>query len=170
VRLPSGADVADVELSLDGAPLEDTSRVRGLLVDPGVHVLKVSARSSAPVERTIVVAMNDHERTVEIVMAPPSRRAPVEAPAPPDRRFLVYALGGLGLALLGASAVAGLSTLSEYRGVETRCGGACASEDVSSIRTRGLVTDVLLGAGLVTLAAATIVWLTSARHPASQSR
>jgi hypothetical protein len=158
VREPSGLDLVDASLSLDGQPVSTDDRARGRFVDPGVHVVRASTATAATVTRSVLVAATDRERIVEIVLT----QAPAAAPAPePPRRdhTLGLVVGGVGLSLLTTSGVVGATAVSSYRALEERCGSACSAEDVSSLRTRIVVTDVLLAAGIVSLVAAGVLWV-----------
>lgn len=175
VRDAAGADVLDAEVTLDGQRVSVEERTRGRLVDPGVHAVKVGGKAAAKVERSVMVTAGDRERTVEVVLepvqvTPPGPSSPPPAPAPtrplPERKTsrdptLALVVGGLGVSVLAASGIVGANALSEYRGLETRCGSACSPDEVASVDKKIVVTDVLIGTGIVALGAALVLWLTA---------
>ena len=179
VRDAGGADLIDAEVTLDGQPVTVEERTHGRLVDPGVHAIHVGTRTAAKADRNVVVTAGDRERTVEVVLEtallkPPAGDAkpailPAREPTAPERKTsrdvtLALVVGGLGLSALAASGIVGANALSEYRGLETRCGSSCSPDDVKSVDSKIVVTDVLIGTGVVALGAALVLWLTAPEH------
>jgi len=160
VRDPSGADVVDATVTLDDQPLHADDLARGRIVDPGVHVVRASTTADV-VEKRVLVATTDRERIVELVVADRGDSRPQPREGTTGGRTVSFILGGLGLGLLTTSGIVGATALSDYRTLEGRCGSSCRADDVSSIQGRIVATDVLLGAGLLSVAAAVVVWFTA---------
>jgi hypothetical protein len=175
----SGLDLADVKVSVDGKSVADRLDGTPLQIDPGEHVLLCETQGAPAVEQTIVVHAAEKNRTVDVRLA---LGAPVVAPRtepraeppepPPPRRvaaaWLPWAFGGAALTAFGMAAYFGGTGLSRYNFMKSMCAtqGICSPSDVSYTQTHFLVSDVSVGLGLASAAAATYFFLT-ARSPAA---
>ena len=59
---------------------------------------------------------------------------------------------------IGASIAVGVSAKSNLDHLRTSCAPNCASSDVASVNARGIASDVLLGAGVVAVGVATVLF------------
>lgn len=167
VRDAAGHDVLGLALTLDDAPLPDDVHVSGMLVDPGPHVLRARRDGVVVAETTVLVAAGDGLRTIDLALpAPP---APVTPRAAPPAARLPLVVGGVGLAVVGIGAALGIATYADYRALRDDCSPGCSAARVDPVRTRGLVADVLVGTGLVTLAVAVVLRLGAARPPSART-
>jgi hypothetical protein len=173
---PDGCDVVDGRLVLDGEPVSERLDGAPIAVDPGVHTVRVEGRGTAPLEQRIAVVEGDHDRRVELTSAPPgtmctaprapapgaTTSTPATRPTPPA----AYVLGGLGVLGVGvgtAFAIAGFGKRSDLGDCKPRCN----PDDVDSMRRTFVVSDVLIGVGIVALAGAAYFYFT--RPPSSAS-
>lgn len=160
-----GRTRADVRVLVDGTPLVDRLDGRSVALDPGEHTFRFDLADGTSIEVRQVVSEGDKLQRVVARLARAGRpevTAPAGAPAAATPRpvpWTVYALGGVGVAAAGGFAWAGLAGLSGKDDLE-RCKPDCASSEISSVHTKFVVADVLLGVSVVALAAATYLYLT----------
>jgi hypothetical protein len=185
VRDDGGRDRIEARVEIDGVRVGPDERARGVEVDPGRHVVRArldgseAAQRLEPSEQVVVVDPADHLRVVEVVLTTPAAAAtaapaampPARAVAPQRNRTAAVIVGSIGLTLLAGFTALGSSTYADYSHLQGTCGHACNRADVDSLRTRAAIADSLLGAGLVTLVVATLLWLYAPeRHGASAYR
>lgn len=170
----SGEDLADVAVTVDGAPLATSLTGIAVPVDPGPRKFVFTRTGAAPVTVEHVIAEGDKRRLVVAsfagpsAAAPSSESAPAPAPAPapggdaaaPARPVpvLTYVLGGVavaGFAGFGVFALQGASSRSDL----DSCRPSCAQEDIDASKQKFLIGDVFLGIGLVALAGAVVIYL-----------
>jgi hypothetical protein len=175
VRDDGGRDRVEVRVEIDGVSVGAEERARGVDVDPGRHVVRAhldgsgAAQRLEPQEQIVVVDPADRARVVEIVLTRPAPAAatapatalPPRAVAPQRNRTAAVIVGSVGLALLAGFTAVGSSTYADYTHLQATCGHACNRADVDSLRTRGVIADSLLGAGLVSLVVATVLWFSA---------
>jgi hypothetical protein len=168
-----GHDVADARVQLDGEVLASHLDGRAVEVDPGDHVLRFERAGLKPEERTIVVREGEKGRVVEVQFGAP----PDSAPKAVDRRdtptshestgagsvrpipWSVFALGGVGVVAMGVFAYFGASGLSGRGDLES-CKPNCGTSSVDAVDRKFWIADIALGASVLALGAATVVFLT----------
>jgi hypothetical protein len=151
-----------------------------LPVDPGAHVLVISAPGFQP--RTVQISLKEGEaRTLSVGPGAPLAAAPVnarslatqplaaQAPAPrvhPSGRTLGFTLGGVGVAGLGVGAIAGLLEIGKKHTVDADCQAdkSCTSAGLDaahSARTLEIVSNVGWVVGAAALSAGVYFLLSS---------
>lgn len=194
VRAVAGEDTArelyDVEVQVDGAIVTRKLDGGALAVDPGEHTFGFRTAGSEPVTRQVVVRVGEKHRLIEVTLGTPAapdtvatpgdpgaagnkRPAPPQgtvvtepAPPPPPRMTAAsWILLGVGVAALGSAGYFGGTGWSDVKSLRDRCAPRCPQEDVDAARTKLLVADVSLAAGVVALASAG--WLIFFRRPAA---
>ena len=172
VRGADGCDRAAARVLVDNIAAPSDGRAAEL--NPGTHALRVELDGNV---RTlnIVATAGEGSRVVRVSFAesnvvcgapsvapggPVSLVAPPERPAEPRRPIptAAYALGGAGIVALGIGAGFGISAWSQ-KGTLDDCKGSCARDDVNAMERAFIVSDVTIGLGLASLAAATILTL-----------
>jgi len=188
----SGADVSDVRVTFDGAPLASSLDGKPIDVDPGAHKLRFEHEGSAPVERDVVVKAGEKLREISVTFAAAEKATPVVvAPVATSgggntgRTVATVVLGVLAGGALAGGVAFGLasqgdaSTAASLRGgmPSTACTGAGASssacQSLSSAvdaESRDATLGVVMYVGAGVLAAAAVVaWLVwpkpSGEHP-----
>jgi hypothetical protein len=115
-----------------------------------------------------VLREGEQNRTVAIrFVSPPPQPPPVTkndptTASPRSTLLLPTLLAGVGVLGLATFAGVGLGANADLSALESSPCAAqrtCMPSDVDSVRTRYVVADVALVVGVVSLAAATIVWL-----------
>jgi len=164
-RDAAGNDVPALKVSMDGTAL--TSRLSGdpLDVDPGEHTFTLEPEHGSAVTLKLLINMGEKNRLVQVAIREPAAAAPppVEpAPASGTKRGSLVpgiVVGALGLASLGASIGLYVSANSGIDGLRTTCAPHCNPDDVSTLRTRGVISDVAFGVGIAALGGAGLMIL-----------
>lgn len=161
VELPSGVDHASVRV--DDETIAESAKTREITLDPGSHVVRVTAAGYRDFTQTVELAEGQH-RTVKVVLFSIAGPAPREATAPePDKasqgrqpsrassgsgRTVVIVLGA---ALTAGGAAAGVAGLLEDGSAKSRADAASAfidkqadDEGVDSEGACSTATDELL--------------------------
>ncbi|WP_437337912.1 hypothetical protein [Sorangium sp. So ce394] len=164
-----GHDVADVRVTIDGAPLSARLDGKAVEVDPGERVLRFERAGSAPVELRLVVREGEKLRRVSARLgrtAAPgaSAGAPGGGAVPPreDRAasspasalVLPIALGGVAAGSGVAYAALGLSARADADRLRATCAPRCAEADVDAVRAKILGANIAFGVGVAALAGA----------------
>jgi hypothetical protein len=151
----------------DDVELGRASLALPLPVNPGTHVVLVTAPGRLP-ERTTVYAAEGERLSLSVRIGP--------AEALSIRRTVGWSAGAAGLASMGMAAYFGAHALSERNSSDAHCTSGLCADSVSlgtyeSARSDALAADVSLGIGLVALAIGSYLLLTSfpdeASHPSA---
>jgi hypothetical protein len=176
-RLPSvvvsakdlgGQDIADVEVTLDGRPWQKRLDGKAIPIDPGEHLVQYKRSGSPPIEERVIVREGEQRRLLLVRFAGSSA---LDARTPPPSAMhrpvpvAVWILGGAALASGGVFTFFGLTAKLDYDEAKKSCAPDCASALVESIRTREIVANIALGAGVLALGTATIVLVTRPSVP-----
>ena len=132
VRVPPQSRAPGMKILVDGDEPDEPTRTAGVLVDPGPHVVLVSAPGMASIELQRVVP---REGAIEVVEVPPLRPSTDGRPsegAPSEKgddrlaareatRTVGFAVGGAGLAVLVAGGVFGVLTVTTNNAAKRAC-------------------------------------------------
>jgi hypothetical protein len=156
-RMQDGADVVDVRVSIDDTIVQTRATGMPIEIDPGRHTIRFEASSGQTATEEVVINAGERNRIVRATFAP--REVPPPPPPPPSSErplTLPVALGSLGVVLGITGSVLAVGANSDLSALHDGCGAtrSCAQSDVDSTHTRMLVGDLLIGAGVVSLAAA----------------
>ncbi|WP_437927899.1 hypothetical protein WMF37_01250 [Sorangium sp. So ce291] len=177
-----GQEVADVQVTVDGAPLAARLDGKAVEVDPGEHVLRFERAGSAPVALRLVVREGEKLRRVSTRLVryagpvggagAPERGAlpPREegAASPPASALLLpIALGGVAAAGGVVYAALGLSARADADRLRTTCAPRCAEADVDAVRTRIVGANIAFGVGVAALGGAVAALLLGRADPAA---
>ncbi len=160
-RDPLGKDVPVTRVTVNGAPV-DVGRVIDL--DPGEHVVAVETKTGAKGAETVKVAESEKNRLVVIAIVP---LTPVMKPIPPPSRPNAtvtrgpwpWIFGGIGVIGIASAAGFGAAAYYQVRDLRATCAGSCSHDDVRSVRTKLVVSDLSLGVGVVAAAISTYLFL-----------
>ncbi|MGK3989380.1 hypothetical protein WME99_40415 [Sorangium sp. So ce136] len=170
-----GQDVADVQVTVDGAPLAARLDGKAVEVDPGEHVLRFERAGSAPVALRLVVREGEKLRRISTRLvrsatpggaagAPREDRA---ASSPASALLLPIALGGVAAAGSVAYAALGLSARADADRLRTTCAPRCAEADVDAVRTKIVGANIAFGIGVAALGGAVAALLLRRADPAA---
>jgi hypothetical protein len=176
----SGADLAAVKLSIDGAVYADRLDGRVIELDPGEHDFRFEVAGQAPVAQRFVLHEGERNRREIVVIggvstAPAAGQtespAAVAEPKPSSQtdgggqRTAALVVAGVGVAGLITGGVFGGLSMSAHNTYELNCGsnigappGQCNAQGVSGesdAATKGTIaTALLIGGGVLTAAGA----------------
>jgi hypothetical protein len=174
IRLGAGAP-AGSRVVRDGVELGSASLGSALPVDPGEHLVVVSAPGRADKQFKVIISEREI-RALEVEPGPvEASKASVPAPkgatselSPPRERrspVLGYVVGGIGVAGLVTGAVAGALVLQRKSVVDERCvNKLCDDEGLAAAesgKTFGIVTTVGFVTGVVGVGAGTYLILSA---------
>jgi hypothetical protein len=163
-------DQTEVEVDCDGEPAARVLDGKAMALDPGLHTFAFRVPGLPTVERQVLIREGERNRLVEVDL-PSSRPVPVAldvtvprvAPSRP-RSTAVYAVTGVGALGVAGFAVLGLLGNQQKTELERSCAPHCEASQVAGVRTKYLMADLSLGAGLVSLGLASYLYL-SRRGP-----
>jgi hypothetical protein len=177
----SGADLTEVRVSVDGAPVAASLTGQPLDVDPGAHVLRFEHPGSAPVERQLVAVEGEKLRPVDVrfAVAAPVSTEPAQPGAEPARStsetsstmlsrhvpLASWVLGGAGLAAFAVAGGLWASAKSDYDGLIATCSPRCNPSLEDGGRTKAIVGDVTAVGGGVALGAAVLSYFLLPARP-----
>jgi hypothetical protein len=159
-RSATGAELVDVRVKVDGAPLVSRVDGKAVQVEPGARTFRFEPADGTPVERMVVVREGEKNRRISVTLE--AAQAKGARPVP----LGVWIFGGVSVVALGAATVLtvdGLSRKSELDACKPRCG----ADDVDAMSARFTMADFALGAGVAAGAAAVYLFLT--RPPAEST-
>ena len=166
-RDSNGADVLDVKVSMDGAPIQERLDGKPVLVDSGEHVFKFENKEGAVMEERVLVRAAEKARPIIATFpaAVAENKDPPPGGAPPAREgsegSIVPALvvGGIGVAALGSFAIFGIGGKNDVDDLQ-KCKPVCDEKDVDAARTKLIIADISLGVGIVALGVAAYMFVT----------
>lgn len=177
-----GADLIDVKVQVDGAPLVSRLDGKPTPVDPGEHVFRFEAAGYPPVEQHVVVRAGEKSRLLAVQFGqPPAATPAAPAAAPPatpaesdhrtaqGTRASAWVFGGIAVAAFATEAYFGLTGLSDRSSLKSQpCAqtASCSQSSVDSIRTKFTVADIALGVGLVSAAISAYLFIATPSEPA----
>lgn len=157
LRDSAGAAVTDARVTIDGRTLAPIDVPVSL--DPGAHTFRFEPRTGSSVETRVVIHAGERDHVVSAVLPPASVGASSAASSgASSSRWPSYVLGGIGgAALLGAGvlAIKGHVDRSDLR---SGCAPHCDEADVDAIRTLWWVSAGMGAAGVLSFAAAIVLW------------
>jgi hypothetical protein len=148
----AGGEKRDLEIRLD--------RVEAAQAPPTAAAVPVTPEPAPVVPTAETVPSPEPTRLTESTAAPPS---PSVSTAPPTRKIVAYALGGVGVAALAVGGVYGVTAISKRHDSNSNCPqNQCTQAGVdlnNQAKTAARVADISIGVGLVTVAVATYLLL-----------
>ena len=169
-------DVTDASATIDGVPSPLDGRP--IALDPGQHVVAVTAPGGGAAGRKFSLAEHEKSRVVSVRLrspaetratlpAPPATEPVVVTPASsPRRRFVppfgAWVLAGVGGAAFTTATIFGVSALRKRRELARTCaptagGDGCTDDQMKPAMRRARVTDVSLGIGVASVLGA-VAW------------
>jgi len=185
VRTQSGRDVREAQVSIDGKGHPAWSPTTPIELDPGEHHIEVRVPEQQPIVTPVVVALAEKNRPVyvtvpdrsppgsllapsrdDVARATPLAGTPSAAVLAPPRDDatrpspLTWMVGGTSAALLVGGIALDLFAHRDLTELRDSCAPGCAPSDVEGIKTRMIVGDSLIAAGVLG-GVATLVMLLS---------
>jgi hypothetical protein len=164
-RDPSGIDLTDVTVLVDGERLASQLDGKELSIDPGLHRFALRASDGRTVERDVLVRVGEKARPLTFELGPAP--APLEERAAPPP-VLAYVLGGVGLVGLATFGIfATIGKVDEQKLRDQGCSPNCSKDDTDAIKRKYLVGDIGLAVGVVSLAVAAYLYFS---RPSTRAR
>ncbi len=133
---PDGMDV-----TVDGVALGHAAWGAPIPMDPGKHVVRVTATGRRPWVTDVVLGSEADRKVVTITPLEPVAEAPPPPPSGPDvappvdasggSATMGYVVGGAGVVFLGVGAYFGLRAFSSWSDREDHCVGGCDATAVT---------------------------------------
>jgi hypothetical protein len=162
-RDAEGKDVLNVRVLVDGAVLVDKLDGKPHAIDPGVHMFRYEREGAEPIEESIVIQEHEKNRVITAKIAPPAQpavgaqtRSVEVTPRSPVLGFTLLGVGVAGAAVFGVLAASGQHDVDQMRDT---CAPGCDQSKVDSAKTKILVANVSLGAGLIAAGVGTFMLL-----------
>jgi hypothetical protein len=165
----AGRNITAASVWADGIKVLDALTGEPLTLDPGIHRIRLEAAGMQSVEEQVALSEGDHNGVVTLQLKPLAPSTPVLVPSRNSgsnrvMTALPYALAGVGIVALGSFTYFGIRGKSEADDLAAGCGATktCSESQVDPVRHRLLAADISLGVSLLSLGAAT--WMFVARH------
>jgi hypothetical protein len=183
-----GADLSSVEVLCDGRVVAHSIDGKAVALDPGAHVFTFRQPGAPSVEKRTIIREGERNRILEAELPAPipedlatkSSLTAAETPeetdesvstgtdasvAPPatGRKWIPYALAGMGVLGVSGFTVFGLWGNSDKQDLERSCSPFCRPSQVDQVSTKYIVADTCLAVGLVSLGLATYWFLSDPR-------
>lgn len=173
---------SELSISIDGAPADEEKAIE---LEPGKHILNVTAPGHVAVSRTIVLSEGQHNEERIVLEAAP---APPPPPAPPPQRVVLqtksedmgntqrtfgYAAGAVGIAGLAVGSIFGFMAKSTYDEALKTCNGLPSKCNDAGLHLReqsqneAMVSTLSFIGGAAFFALGTALYLTAPRAPSS---
>jgi hypothetical protein len=159
-----GAEITDVQVSIDGKVVTTTLDGKAIPTDPGSHRFRFEAAGFAPIETTMVIREGEHYRALPAQFVSHHEPLPAVATARPVPAT-VWILGALTIA--GAAGFTAFGLLGDQKkdSLQNRCAPFCASSDVDVVQHQYLAADISLGVGVASLVTGLVLFLTRPEVP-----
>ncbi len=183
LTLAKGADVAGIELTIDGSKVGRAGIGLPLPVDPGKHTVAVTAPGHKPWEGTVEIGADSDKKSLEIpVLAVEDK--PVTPPGgpggkpelPPEPNYMPALIAsGVGVVGLAVGVTGGVLAIGKWNDRKAGCptDNTCTSAGVNAdgqARTFAWMSDIGLGVGIIGAGIATYLFIsppTSSRAASS---
>jgi hypothetical protein len=155
--LPEGASPASLRVEIDGSPMATPPAGHPILLDPGLHRVRLSLPGAEPSEQQISLRPGEKARRVTIALrvAQPEETS---SAGPSDQAVGAYTLWGIGGAGVLAFAVLGLVGRSEIDDLSASCAPNCTEDQVDKAWNKLIAADVCGAVGLVSLVVGTVLY------------
>ncbi|MDF2697515.1 MAG: uncharacterized protein K0S65_5898 [Labilithrix sp.] len=168
VRGADGCASPDATVEVDGN--RRASESSGLLVDPGVHQIKVIEPTSGREKVQRINFASGERRDIDVDLAPSGAVCTTSSATRASKiPTVTLVLGSVGAGLVLAGATVGLIGASERSDLDA-CKPNCARDRIDGVRPYFLAGDVLAGFGILALGAAVVTWVAGESKPAASNR
>jgi len=153
-----GRDLQTARIELDGTLLTKRIDGRSVEIDPGENVFRIVLDDGRAQEKHVTTLQGQKDRVVDFVLEKPAAKKEPEVTRPVP--FVVYPLAGAAVVGLGLFTGFAIASSGKRSDLQNRCAPVCTSSDVDGVKTLQIVADVSLIVGVVSLAAASFLYLT----------
>ena len=169
---PSGRDLTDVTVHIDGQPTAYATSWRSVALDPGPHEVRFEREGSPPIVEKLVLRMGERNRSVVATFSLVPRPEPVPSPPTPPPSPSPWMIGFAALAATGFASFGyfGVSGLEEKSRLRSSCAPTCTDDQLSDLKKLYITADVSLAVGSVSLLTAAYLYLSSRSHGAASAQ
>lgn len=181
VRDSKGQSLADAKVSMDGEVLQTKLDGTAIQVDPGSHTFHFDLADGTSGDQQVLVLEGEKARVITYTMTgaatggngqttqPPQN--PPDQPSSGGSKTLAYVVGGVGVASLAVGIIFGAMGSSQASSDKASggCAPHCGDDEVSSIKTKLIVSDIFIPVGIVGIGAGVVLYLVSGNGHASAS-
>jgi hypothetical protein len=170
--------LADVKVSMDGEVLQSKLDGTAVQVDPGTHTFHFEMADGTSGDQQVLVLEGEKARviTYSVPVTPgggstePPKNQP-DQPSSGGSKTLAYVVGGVGVASLAVGIIVGAMGSSQASSDKSTggCAPNCSDDEVSSIKTKLIVSDIFIPVGIVGIGAGVALYLLSGNGHASAS-
>jgi hypothetical protein len=158
----TGSDIVAVKVAIDGKPAAEALDGKAIPLDPGVHVFRFETANEEPIEQKVVVAEGEQNRAVSVTFGHQDPGGPAPSRGAPIAGIVVGGLGlvaGAVLAPIFWSMGLSQKKTDESPGGCAPAGGGpgCSDDEISSIRTKLVLGDIMMGVGVVGVAVGAVL-------------
>lgn len=165
----AGRETTAVKVMLDGELLTEAIESKAYEVDPGEHTVRFELADGTVIEEKFELGPGDSSRRItgdfSKLVKKQDKKPPPAAPRSRPVPLGTWILGGVGVLALGGFATFAALGKSKENELMDGCAPNCREGDVSVMDRNYLIADIALGAGIVALGAATVLYVT--RKPAA---
>jgi len=177
VRDAKGQSLADAKVSMDGEVLQTKLDGTAIQVDPGNHTFHFDLADGTSGDQQVLVLEGEKARVITYTMTaavgggqttqPPQN--PPDQPSSGGSKTLAYVVGGVGVASLAVGIIFGAMGSSQASSDKASggCAPNCGDDEVSSIKTKLIVSDIFIPVGIVGIGAGVVLYLVSGNGHAS---
>lgn len=170
----SGADVGEVTVMVDGVVQQRALDGLAMPVDPGPRLFRFDAPGRVAAQQTLVIREGEKNRVVPVVLVRLGDQGRAAAPVKVERErggvpLGAWILGGAGLLAAAGGVALWARGVSDRDDLRTQCvsPASCEQDDIDAAKTRLVVGDVLVGVGVLAVAAG--VWFALRSGPAGST-
>ncbi|MGH7284829.1 MAG: hypothetical protein ACRELY_25160 [Polyangiaceae bacterium] len=177
-RDPKGQSVADVKVYMDGELMQNKLDGTAVQVDPGTHTFRFEPAVGTAGEQQVLVLEGEKTRVITFALtgvpAPGgnpgggqsngNQGGGTEQPSPGSaQKTIGIAVAGVGVVALGAGIIFGAMGSSQASSDKNAggCAPNCSDDEVSSIKTKLIMSDIFIPVGVVAVAAGVVLYLTA---------
>ncbi|MEO7112860.1 MAG: hypothetical protein ABI183_20625 [Polyangiaceae bacterium] len=182
VRDTKGQSIADAKVSMDGEVLQTKLDGTAIQVDPGNHTFHFDLADGTSGDQQMLVLEGEKARVITYTITgvaagtgngqttqPPQN--PPNQPSSGGSKTLAYVVGGVGVASLAVGIIFGAMGSSQASSDKASggCAPKCGDDEVSSIKTKLIMSDIFIPVGIVGIGAGVVLYLVSGNGHASAS-
>lgn len=171
--------LADVKVSMDGELLQSKLDGVAIQVDPGTHTFHFEMADGTSGDQQVLVLEGEKARVITYAVPASSAGGGTTEPPknPPDQassggsKTLAFVVGGVGVASLAVGIIVGAMGSSQASSDKATggCAPNCSDDEVSSIKTKLIVSDIFIPVGIVGIGAGVALYLLAGNSHASAS-
>lgn len=172
-RDSKGQSVPDVKVYMDNELLQSKLDGTAVQVDPGTHTFRFEPAVGTASEQQVLVLEGEKTRVITFTLTGPGTGGeqgggtqsgnPEQPSSGSGMKTVGLVVAGVGVAALAGGIIFGAMGSSQASSDKNAggCAPNCSDDEVSSIKTKLLISDILIPVGIVGIGAGVVLYLTS---------